>query len=171
MRQTNTLLRNLIAATTFSCAVASAACATPGAPMAPEAVVTNGGTLADSTAFCIAEINRLRATVGQPALARSSRIDSFSADAAHVDGEAHQAHTYFLQTNGGNGTAKAENVIPWWKASQYGSVHAIIQNGLATMWAEGPGGAHYENIKGAFTEMGCGVFVSNDEVTVSQDFR
>jgi hypothetical protein len=50
-------------------------------------------------------------------------------------------------------------------------VRAIVKQGLAQMWAEGPGGSHYENMKGNYTEMGCGIFLSNDEVTVSQDFK
>ena len=52
-----------------------------------------------------------------------------------------------------------------------GSVRAIVRQGLSQMWAEGPGGSHYENMKGAYTEMGCGIFISNGEVTVSQDFK
>jgi hypothetical protein len=40
------------------------------------------------------------------------------------------------------------------------------------MWAEGPGGGHYDTMRGSFSEIGCGVYVSpNGEVTVSQDFR
>jgi uncharacterized protein YkwD len=165
------LLRALGAALTVSCAMGAVGCALPGGPVSPDSVATDPGTLAASTAYCVEEVNRLRATVGAPPLTRSERIDGFSNDAAHVDGEAHQAHTYFRMTNGGNGTARAENVIPWWKASQYGSVRTIIRQGLAMMWAEGPGGSHYENMKGSYTEMGCGVFISNDEVTVSQDFH
>ena len=163
-------LRGLGAAVALSCAIGAGGCTMPGGPVAPESVATDGSTLADSTAFCVEEVNRYRASVGVAPLTRSGRIDEFSSDAAHVDGEAHQAHTYFLMTNGGNGTARAENVIPWWKASQYGSVRTIVKKGLATMWAEGPGGSHYENMKGNYSQMGCGIFISNDEVTVSQDF-
>ena len=163
-------LRVLGAILTFSCAIGAGGCAMPGGPVSPESVAIDAGTLADSTAFCVEEVNRYRASVGAAALTRSSRIDQFSTDAAQVDGEAHEAHAYFYRTSGGNGTARAENMIPWWKASQYGSVRAIVKKGLATMWAQGPGGAHYENMKGNYSEMGCGIFISNGEVTVSQDF-
>ena len=39
------------------------------------------------------------------------------------------------------------------------------------MWAEGPGGGHYETMKGNFNEVGCGLFVENGVVTITQDFR
>jgi uncharacterized protein YkwD len=166
-----TLFRAAAAAIGLVCAIGAAGCVMPGGPVSPESVATDAATLAAGAAFCVDEVNRFRATIGAAPLTRSSRIDEFSTQAAQVDGEAHQAHTYFRMTNGGNGTSTAENVIGWWKASQYGSVRAIIRLGLATMWAQGPGGIHYETMKGNYTEMGCGVFVANDEVTVSQDFH
>jgi uncharacterized protein YkwD len=164
-------LRAIGAAVALSSAIGAVGCAMPGGPVSPESVATDSDTVAATAAFCVDEVNRYRATAGLAGLTRSNTIDEFSNDAAHIDGEAHQVHTYFRMTNGGNGTARAENQIPWWKASQYGSVRAIVRQGLAQMWAEGPGGSHYENMKGGFTEMGCGIFISNDEVTVSQDFH
>jgi hypothetical protein len=47
----------------------------------------------------------------------------------------------------------------------------VIQQGLAMMWAEGPGGGHYENMRGSYTQLGCGVFVNGNEITVVQDFH
>jgi hypothetical protein len=155
----------------FWSGIGVAGCAQLGGPVSPDSVATDASTLAASTAFCVDEVNRLRASAGATPLAHSSRIDDFSTDAAKVDGEAHEAHAYIRMTNGGNGTARAETMIPWWKASQYGSVRAIVRQGLALMWQEGPGGSHYETMKGNYTEIGCGLFVSNDEVTVSQDFH
>ncbi len=165
------ILRAAVAASTLSCALAASGCAMPGGPVSPESVATDANTLADGANYCIDEVNRYRTGAGLQPLARSSRIDEFSSDAAKVDGEAHVVHSYFRATNGGNGTARAENQIPWWKATQYGSVRAIVKQGLSQMWAEGSGGSHYENMKGAYTEMGCGIFISNGEVTVSQDFK
>jgi hypothetical protein len=83
----------------------------------------------------------------------------------------HVAHKHFRDTNGGNGTATAENEIPWWSLSQWGSVRSIVRQGLAMEWAEGPGGGHYENMTGHYTHVACGFSVRNDEVTVTQDFR
>jgi len=38
--------------------------------------------------------------------------------------------------------------------------------------SQGPGGSHYDIVRGDYTEVGCGVFISElGEVTVSQDFR
>jgi uncharacterized protein YkwD len=164
------LFRTAGAALMLWCAIGASGCVI-GGPVSPDSIATDAATLAASAAFCVDEVNRLRATADASPLTRSGRIDAFSAEAARVDGVAHEAHTYFRMTNGGNGTVRAENVIAWWKVAQYGSVRTVIRQGLATMWAQGPGGSHYEIMTGNYTEMGCGVFVSNGEVTVSQDFR
>jgi hypothetical protein len=39
------------------------------------------------------------------------------------------------------------------------------------MWAEGPGGGHYENMIGDYRQVSCGISIVNGEVTVTQDFR
>jgi hypothetical protein len=154
--------------------VLAVGCVKVANPSSPDRVVSipDSGTLVVAQGFCVDEVNRLRATAGLRSLSHSSGIDAFSTTAAQTDGEAHQAHMYFHQTNGGNGVALAENMIPWWKETDHGSVQTIISQGLAMMWAEGPGGSHYNNMTGTFSEVGCGVFVSPaGEVTVSQDFR
>ena len=117
--------------------------------------------------LCISEINRYRATLGLPALTRSSALDGYATAGAREDGLAHVAHRHFRATDGG-GIALAENEIPWWSSP---SVRTVIQQGLAMMWAEGPGGPHYENMRGPYTEVGCGVFVNGNEITVVQAFR
>lgn len=157
----------LVAASTF----AGGACQALGIPTAPEP--TSNGTLdlqAEAT-FCVEQINSLRASVGAAALVPSAEMAAFSAEAARVDGEAHEVHKYFRQTNGGNGAAMAENEIPWWKLDRYGSVREIVRQGLAIEWAEGPGGGHYENMTGGYSQMSCGISLTNGEVTISQDFR
>jgi hypothetical protein len=42
-------------------------------------------------------------------------------------------------------------------------VRSVIHDGLAVMWGEGPGGGHYENMRGPYSQLGCGVFVSGAE--------
>lgn len=124
------------------------------------------------TAFCVSEVNRYRESVGLPALTRTADLDAFSARAARIDGEARQPHKHFIETNGGPGIARAQNQIPFWNLHDYGTVRRIVRDGLAMMWKEGPGGPHYETMRGAYSEIGCGVYVAqNGEVTVSQDFR
>jgi uncharacterized protein YkwD len=117
--------------------------------------------------FCVSETNRYRATQGLSPLTRSGALEAYAAAGAQEDGLAHAAHQHFRSTNGG-GLARAENEIPWWSAT---SIHAVIQQGLQMMWAEGPGGGHYENMRGPYAELGCGVFVNGNEITVVQDFR
>ena len=146
-------------------------CAMAGTPLEPGSVSADPAVIAAAVTACVDQVNALRASVGDPPLTRSDRIDAFSAEAAKVDGEAHQAHKHFLATNGGHGTALAENVIPWWKLSDYGSIQTVVRKGLTMMWEEGPGGDHYVNMRGKYREMGCGIAVLNGEVTVSQDFR
>ena len=126
-------------------------------------------TAADLT-FCVQETNRYRASVGLSALSQSAALESYAATGARVDGKAHMGHSHFTSTKGG-GVALAENVIPWWPLAEYGSVQEVMRQGLAQMWAEGPGGTHYQIIAGRYTQVGCGVFVNNGEVTVVQDFR
>ena len=146
-------------------------CAMPGTPVEPSSMTGDPSAIAAAVAACVDHVNSLRASVGDPPLNRSSRIEAFSTEAARVDGEAHQAHKHFTETNGGHGTALAENVIPWWKVSDYGSISNIVRKGVSMMWEEGPSGYHYVNMRGGYSEMGCGIAVINGEVTVSQDFH
>jgi hypothetical protein len=150
-------------------AVAAAGCAagTPGSPSDPG----NPGSLASASAACLSQVNQLRASVGDPPLAPSDAIHQFAVQSAEVDGQAHEVHKYFLDTNGGDGVAMAENMIPWWRVSDWGSVETVVRKGIDQMWAEGATGYHYINMRGRYSEMGCGIAVINGEVTVSQDFR
>ena len=65
----------------------------------------------------------------------------------------------------------AENLIPWWPLSRKRTVSAVVNEGLAMMWAEGPRGGHRKNMAGRYRTLGCGIFVNGDEVTVVQAFR
>ncbi len=166
-RLTRTFLGALVA-------VSAAACALPGSPVSPETISTASSPLniEANTAYCVSEINRYRASVGDRPLHRTTRIDAFSAEAARVDGESRRAHQHFFATNGGPNVARAQNVIPFWQLSRYGSVQRIIREGLAMMWAEGSGGSHHDIMRGAFSEVGCGVYIApNGEVTVSQNYK
>jgi len=158
----------------LAAAVSASACAIPGSPMSPDSVetATEVASLAADIAFCVEEVNRYRAQAGDAPLARSAALDAFSTEAARVDGQNRQPHFHFIATNGGPGIARAQNVIPFWKLSDHGSVRRIVRKGLEMMWDEGPGGGHYDTMRGPYTEIGCGVYVAeNGEVTVSQDFR
>ena len=94
--------------------------------------------------FCVAETNRYRATLGLAPLTRSSALETYAAIGAREDGLTGQhTHQHFRRTSGG-GIAVAEN--EFWGSNL--TVHKLMVQGLAAMWAEGPGGGHYENMRG-----------------------
>jgi len=128
---------------------------------------TNSVNLPSDLSFCADEVNRYRASVGRPPLARSADLEIFATEAAENDGRSHQAHHLFSLTNGG-GTSAAETEILWWRGL---AVRAVIQQGLRQMWQNGPTGEHYDIIVGGFSQIGCGLFVNGAEVTVAQDYR
>lgn len=145
-----------------------------GCQMAPSAP-TDGSTPVRSASareaelvYCVDEVNRYRASVGLPALGRSTALEAFAQIGVEHDASVRIPHDYFRQTNGG-GVAKAETEILWWRGF---ATSRVISAGLAQMWAVGPGGEHYDILVGRYTDVGCGVFVSpSGEVSVSQDFR
>jgi hypothetical protein len=120
--------------------------------------------------LCVERTNEYRASKGLPALRQSPRLEEYAAKAARHDGLSHRPHDYFDRTDGGK-IAMAENLVPWWSLARRGTVRKIVTDGLAFMWAEGPSGSHARHIAGPFTELGCGIFVHGDEVTVVQAFR
>ena len=134
-----------------------------------------GGSM-DDLQFCLDENNRYRAMVNAPPLIRSSTIEAFAAIGARYDYEARTAHKHFKDSMGIPGArAAAENEIPGfsgWNLARMKTIHAVIQQGLQSMWNEGPGGGHYENMKNpVYKQLGCGIYVApNQDVTVTMDF-
>jgi hypothetical protein len=156
------------AAVAALCIVAFACAAAPTAPTAAGTTSAASSANVDaSVSFCTEEINRYRATIGLGALDRAADLDSFAAQAAEHDGRAGVPHQYFRITNGG-GISRAENQLLLWKGY---AVNEVIRQGLAQMWAEGPGGSHYQIMAGKYGQVGCGIFRNGSEVNVSQDFR
>jgi uncharacterized protein YkwD len=152
---------------------ATTACAgSPSAPSdalgAPSATLSSAtADLSEELAYCADEVNRYRASIGRKSLSRSASLEDFAAAAAQHDSAVRVPHQHFSNTGGG-GIAMAETEILWWRGY---AIRAAIKQGLAQMWKVGPGGEHYDILAGNYTEVGCGVFVSNGEVTVAQDFR
>ncbi len=66
-----------------------------------------------------------------------------------------------------------ENELRSWGLREHRTVRKIITEGTGRMWAEGPGGGHYETMIADFDEVGCGLHldVPLQTVTVVQDFR
>lgn len=136
-----------------------------GSADAPSSTVLTADLL-----FCVNETNRYRAMAGKSPLNRSTRLEEFAAEGARRDGSARVAHAHFNATRNQR-IAFAENEVPWWPFARSGNVQSVIRQGIAGFWAEGTGGGHYKNLTGMYTQVGCGVFVNNGEITIVQDFR
>ncbi|HEU5058797.1 MAG TPA: CAP domain-containing protein [Kofleriaceae bacterium] len=119
--------------------------------------------------YCIDETNRHRALADLPPLARSAALEAYAAEGAEIDHQTGEPHKHFLDTQGG-GIAAAENEIPRWPISMFGSVHNVIRDGIDMMMDEGEGGPHHDTILGPYSALGCGIYRSGDLVTVVQDF-
>lgn len=145
--------------------IAQTACSAANSPLAPTS--PEAETLATHLSFCSDEINRYRASVGRPPLARSQALEQFAAEAAKHDADTRTAHKHFRDTNGA-GISRAQTEILWWRDVP---VKKVVEGGLAQMWRVGPGGQHYDILAGPYSEVGCGIFVDGNEVTVAQDFR
>jgi uncharacterized protein YkwD len=144
--------------------------ASPASPDSSFAPSANAGHDTE-LALCVSITNTYRASTGRGALTRAARLDTYAAEAARSDASARQAHHYTTTTNFGNGLVRAENELLWWPLSTYGTVENVVREGLSTMWKEGPGGTHYVNMVGNYSEIGCGIYVTGGEATVEQAFR
>ena len=123
-------------------------------------------------AFCVEETNKYRLATNRKPFQRSRELDAFAAEGAKHDARVRQPHHHFNTAQfPGSFSGLAENELPWWHLEAAGSVRTVIRDGIASMWAEGPGGGHYENLTGKYTEMGCGIYIDGEEITVVQDFR
>ncbi len=125
------------------------------------ALVSNTG---DLRVDCLNAINQYRASVGRPALtlkndeSTNSCIDKQSAD----DGAAGAAHRNF-----GKCGESAQDECPGWSGDP-----STAQTGcLKMMWAEGPGGGHYENMaNGAYKQVSCGYAQVGGKLWMIQNF-
>lgn len=156
-------------------AVAGAACGKLQPPTSPSgtgagtgiSTAANAASLVNDLAFCVAETNRYRGTVGLAPLAQSLALEEFATAAAEHDANVRTAHQWFGLTRGG-GVSRSEIETLWWKDQ---AVRDVVKGGLGQMWRGGPGSTHYDIIAGNFTETGCGVYVNAGEVTIAQEFR
>jgi hypothetical protein len=161
--------------TTILCLLVSASfgCGFSSSPSSPSASASSGdGThYTSELSFCVDEVNRLRSVAGKPSLVRSDVLEKYAATAVQADALAGKPHTYALSTNFGDRTALAENEALFWPLPTYKSVRAVVEQSLAEMWREGPGGEHYDIMIAGYGQVGCGVFVQGDRVAVLEAFR
>lgn len=131
-----------------------------------------GGKYEAELQFCVDEINKYRQKAGRQPVARDKALEEYGAKAAQDDAKTGQPHGYFSKTRGG-GVSFAENEIPGWPISRYGSIKKIIEQGTLMMYNEGPGGGHHDNIVNSrYTKAGCGIYVTTDgKVWVVHEFR
>ena len=135
-----------------------------GAPTSSAPPSAADQALAD---LCVSEINRYRATVGSAALAGWSEADACTAEQAKSDAASMKAHGAFGQC-----TELGQDECPGWGGWR-GDPKDVLRACLEQMWAEGPGGGHYENMKRtSFNKVSCAAFVdANGGVTAIQNFR
>ena len=96
------------------------------------------------------KINAYRATLGRPPLVQWTAEETCTDGEAKSDSESGTAHGAF-----GSCSEHAQDECPGWP----GPPGTLIVNCLAQMWAEGPGGGHYENMAStSSTKVSCGFF-------------
>ena len=140
--------------------------ATPTAPS--DAPPGQSNSLTANLTFCFEETNRYRAMAGAPAVARSDAIEAHAAIAAQSDGVSNSPHAYSRANSSGRW---AENEVLRWPLSQLRTVRGVIAEAMASFWRQGASGGHYQNLTGPYSSVGCGVYVSGNDVTVVQHFR
>lgn len=122
------------------------------------------GTSSSVAQLCVDEINRYRATLGLRPLARAADREGCADGQIRDDAQSGNWHGRFgacgesLQNECMSSPTKADD---------------MIRGCLKGMWAEGPGGGHYENMKNASaTQVWCGFHTKpNGDVWSVQDFR
>lgn len=114
------------------------------------------GTSADGTAadLCVTTINQYRATKGLTPYARWTATETCADSEATSDGATSGAHGAF-----GKCGEVAQNECPGWP----GPPAMMIPECLKAMWAEGPGGGHYEAMSSRlYTKVSCGFGTAPD---------
>jgi hypothetical protein len=116
---------------------------------------------------CVERTNELRATKGLAPLPRLAKAEACVDAQAKADSESGEPHGAF--------NACLDQVV-WRQAAQnecpgYPNVESALGDCLDSMWAEGPGGGHYDNMVGDSTHTACGFHTTPDgEVWMIQDF-
>lgn len=113
---------------------------------------------------CVDIINQYRAKKGLDALKRWTDQESCSNDEAESDSKSGKAHGAFTQCG-----EMAQNECPGYP----GSVGENLPECLADMWAEGPGGGHYDNMSNKkYTKVACGIYeLANGDFWSVQNFK
>jgi hypothetical protein len=176
--------RQLLRACVFISAAGTIACGPdPACPCYPFGGSSQGtttgptGTTQPTTAttadlvYCVSAVNAYRTANFRASLARSAALEAYAAEGARIDGTAKTPHLHFQQTSSSL-IAVAETEITWLPLRSFGTVQGVIDEGLRAHVAEGPGGANYDTmLNPSYSQLGCGVYIVNGEVTVTLNFR
>ena len=113
--------------------------------------------------LCVDLITQSRASSGRPARARWADAVAGADGEAESDSETGTAHGAF-----GTCGEFAQDECPGWSGD-----HATVITGcLELMWAEGPGGGHYENMAStSYTMVACGYHDAPGGVWAVQNFK
>ena len=114
--------------------------------------------------ICVDSINSHRLTLGLAPYKRWETAEACSSTEAKSDAASNKAHGAFGQCQ-----EFAQNECPGWP----GPSDKMIPSCLKMMWAEGPGGGHYENMRSTrYTQVSCGFAVlPNGNVWSVQNFK
>jgi hypothetical protein len=121
----------------------------------------------DARIRCVDRTNALRATKGLGPIPRLAKAEPCVDGQAKKDSETGEAHSAFDD---------CLDQVKWKGAGQnecpgYGSVESALGGCLDAMWAEGPGGGHYDNMVGNSTHTACGFYTTpQGKVWMIQDF-
>jgi hypothetical protein len=122
----------------------------------------------DARERCVNRVNELRASKGKGPIPRLASAEACADGQAKSDSESGKAHGAFNDC--------ADQVKHWSGIAQnecpnYKSVEATLTGCIDMMWAEGPGGGHYDNMMGDSTHMACGFYTTPDgKVWQVQDY-
>lgn len=128
-------------------------------------VGANVASAQDLSQVCVDHINGLRGSVGLAPLARNWQQEACVVGEAQRDGEANQAHATFGSC-GENGQCEC----PAWNGDPATFQDSIVQC-LNQMWAEGPGGGHFDIMTNPnYQSVACAYAVVNGGLWVTQSY-
>lgn len=142
--------------------------ATPPKPSKPTPPPAPASSLLD---YNLNALNAYRAKVGSPPLTRDPDLNAFALAGSQELSSTHQPHGHFIANE--QALLRTRNKIaenqsdpngrPPMDSDSTKSAQKLIDQTLALMFAEGPGGGHYENmISIDYKRLGVGLLVAPD---------
>jgi hypothetical protein len=115
---------------------------------------------------CVDHVNQLRASIGLPPYARWTANETCTDGQAQADSVANKAHSAFGQCG-----ESAQCECPG-SGGGWTSIDQTIPGCLDLMWAEGPGGGHYDIMSStSYTMVSCGFFSTTGNAWATQDYQ